>query len=69
MKRGDIVIAVGYLITKKKDGNKKDEKIWPDFLEKGTHRISITRDTSFGTLVKTDRHPSWLNSKWFRIGD
>ena len=42
-KRGDIVIAIGYPILKK-----EDKGIWPSFLEKGTHRISITRDVSFG---------------------
>ncbi len=62
LKRGDTVIAIGYLIKEDEDG-KDIPKEYPDFLLQGIHRISITKDIGYQTLVKTDRQPIWLSSK------
>lgn len=61
MKRGQKLIAVGYKVSKLEDKKPK----WPPFLEKGVHRISIIKKVTFGILIKTDRHPEWINTKWF----
>lgn len=64
MKIGTLVEAVGYQHLTEKERKKTG---WPSFLLKGIHRISIIKYNGFGTLVKTDRQPDWLNSGWFKL--
>lgn len=30
------------------------------------HRVAKVKQTGFGTMVKTDKHITWINLNWFR---
>ncbi len=60
MKVHDKVVAVGYGFVK------KGSESWPEWLVKGAHSITHMKDSVFGTLVKTDRQDSWVNSIYFK---
>ena len=60
MKKGDKIEARGYPKNKE-----EDKEVFPSFLEPGEHQISIMKRTGWGLLMKTDRHPRWINVNWF----
>ena len=62
MKIGDKIKAVGYMKVRE-----DEDPGWPEFLEEGNHQIAKIKQSGFGILIKTDRHPEWINLDWFSI--
>jgi hypothetical protein len=64
MKTNDLVKPHGCYVKNKQTG--KLVLYIPEYVEDKIHRVAKTRQTLFGLLIKTDRHPDWINSGWFK---